>query len=315
MNKLTILSLGIATVASTLFLGSCDKVEFPYPEAINTDLDTTFYPGNFQYYMDSVKPVFEENTNTQRNAIIEDYTGHRCANCPNAAEEAHTIYETNPSRIFTAAIHTSPGPAITGDFQTALTSGNKYLTNHRCAAGDAYGIEFQNGFGFFGNPSGNVNRTPNDNTMFINFNSWSTRVQDVLSDANLKVNIQSEFNYYEQNGGGYLHAEAELLDANAAQYNMVVYVIQDSLVDWQLMPDNSDNGNYVHRDLLLGTVDGAPWGQAVFPVGSAVGTKTEMDYSFGIPTGYNAENLHFLLYVYDTDTYEILQVIKQKLVH
>lgn len=315
MKKLTKLSFGLATAMSTLFLGSCDKVENPYPEGIDTSLDTTFYPGNFQYYLDSVRPEFAPNTNTERNALVEDYTGHKCSNCPTAADEAHTLHENNPNRIFIASIHTSPGPANDVDFQSVNSSGNKYTTNHRSPAGNEYGITFQNGFGFFGNPQGNVNRTPSDNTMFSLYSQWNSRAQAVLADQNLKVNIQSEFNYYPQNGGGYLHAEAELLDANAASYNMVVYVIQDSLVDWQLMPDNSDNENYIHRDLLLGTIDGAPWGQEVFPIGSTVGTKTEMDYSFGIPTGYNAENMHFLLYVYDTDTYEILQVIKQKLVH
>lgn len=82
-----------------LLLGSCDKVEQVIQGPPFNAIDTSFYNGDFQYYLDSLSPVFEENTNTQRNALIEDFTGHRCAKCPKAAEEAHNIHLSEPNKV------------------------------------------------------------------------------------------------------------------------------------------------------------------------------------------------------------------------
>lgn len=189
-----------------------------------------------------------------------------------------------------------------------------YTREFKCSEGLKFASEFSSGFGFVANPMGNVNRTPNSNNMFSLFSQWSSRANTIISDPNLKVNIQSYFDFYPENGGGYIHVESELLESSENEYNMVVYAILDSIVDWQLMPDNSDNPDYVHRDVLLGTADGAAFGQKVFAKGSQAGSKKRMVYSYGIPDEFAPENMHFLIYVYNTDTYEILQVIKQKLV-
>lgn len=311
MKRLIIFSLIIAT--SGLFIGSCDKVENPIPEDLFAGYDTTLYPGNYSEYLANDYPSFTQNTNTLRNVLIEDYTGHTCFNCPDAATEAESIHDADPSRVFIATIHAGSGPPINGDFQTAYPTSNKYYTNHRNADGIVYGEFFANGFGFTGNPSGTVNRTPSGSQMFSLFTQWNSRAQAVLNDTDLKVNLQSEFNYYDQTNGGFLHVEAEKLTNDPVDLSLVVYVIQDTLVDWQKMPDNSDNEFYVHKEKHLGSIDNRPWGQRVFSSAESQGSKVVFDYSYAIPSGLSNENMHVLIYVYDESTYEIYQVIKQKL--
>lgn len=294
-----------------LSFSSCDKVENAYESKPTIELDTTLYPGNWQDYLNGDYPIFLENTNTDINVLIEDYTGHKCNNCPNAATIAHDIHENNPQRVFVASIHIDPGAQLS--FQSANPESSSYYTDHTNPDAIAYGIEFENGFNFIGNPQGTVNRKIIDGKMFDFSGTWQSRASDILNANDLKINIQSHFNFYPSTNGGFLHVELKKLTSEETTINTVVYVIQDSLVDWQLMPDNTNNEFYVHRDKHLGSIDNNPFGVEAFNTASPSGSKIMIDYSYEIPGGLDPSNMHFLIYAYDTETYEILQVIKQKI--
>ena len=290
---------------------SCDKIENAYPPKF--DIDTTLYPGNWDDYMANEYPVFGTNPNTQQNVLIEEYTGHLCNNCPTAAELAHNIKYSNPSRIFVAAIHAGPSNNGITSFQSLSSDPTKFQTDHTNPSGLAYGAYFQSGFNFFGNPQGTVNRKTVDGKMFDFTGTWQTRVTNILNENDPKVLVQSIFNYFPQSNGGFLHIETEKIKSVEEQLNVVVYIVQDSLVDWQLMPNNTYNENYTHYDKHLGNINGLTWGEQVFTANQSVGTKTVKDYSFSVPNGYDAEELYFLIYVYNRSTYEIYQVIQQRL--
>ena len=152
------------------FITSCDKVENPYPQQYA--IDTTFYPGLWSDYLAIDYPIFTANTNSQRNALIEDYTGHKCNNCPNAAIVAHDIEIANPGRVFVASIHAAPSATGTSSFQSFDASANSFYSDHTNPNGRQYGIEFQNGFNFFANPQGTVSRKRVDNKMFDLSGTW-----------------------------------------------------------------------------------------------------------------------------------------------
>jgi hypothetical protein len=295
-------------IAGSFF--SCDKVEFPYQQQATIKLDTTLYPGLWSDYLNNVYPNFTQNTNTLRNALLEEYTGHLCNNCPTAASIAKQIHESNPNRIFVAKIHVDPGALLS--FQQFNPNGSSFFTNHTNPEGILYGKEFESGFNFTGNPSGNVNRKFVDGKMFDLSGTWQTRVTDILASP-LQVNMQSVFNYYPSTNGGFLHLEIQKLTNDVIPMKVVSYVLQDSLVDWQLMPNNTTNANYVHRWKHLGSIDGNAWGVNIFPADAPAGEKIVLDYSYSIPSGLDISNMQFLLYVYNTDTYEILQVIRQRI--
>lgn len=303
----------IVVFVSILLLGTaaCDKVENPYEEQATIKLDTTLYPGIWQDYLDNEYPNFQENTNTDVNVLLEDYTGHTCNNCPTAATEAHTIHENNPDRIFVASIHIDPGAQLS--FQEAQASGS-YSTDHTNPDAIAYGETFENGYNFIGNPQGTVNRKVVDGKMFDFYGTWQSRATDIINTNDLKFNLQSEFNFYESTNGGFLHVEAEKITSEDIEVNTVVYVIQDTLTDWQLMPNNTNNPDYLHRDKHLGSIDDNPFGISTFAADAPAGTKKVIDYSYEVPVDLDPENMHFLVYVYNTETYEILHVIKQKLI-
>lgn len=70
--------------------------------------------------------------------------------------------------------------------------------------------------------------------------------------------------------------------------------------------------DYEHHSVFRGCLDGLAWGQTISG-DHKTGQKSYFDYSFQLPSGQDNTEFHLLIYVYDTNTYEILQVIKHEL--
>jgi hypothetical protein len=313
--------IGICIIA--LSFQSCDHIENPFPPTYKTDLDTTLYPGNWDTYLTAEWPDFDVvvNDDPNRNALVEDFTGHNCSNCPAAATVAHNLHEGNPARVFVASVHASPQGM--SSFQE-VNLGQGYTVNftnqHGLAFGNFFGTTLS-GSGFFGNPGGTVNRALEGTEYFYASGFWSTKVNEILNSS-VKVAIKAKVNYYEATKGLYLHTEVELLDAGltAGNLGMIVYLIEDSLVGPQNV-SSTFTPNYVHRDIMRGNISGLTWGRTVSD-GDLIGGKHYLNYSYIVPNQlapsgqtatYNAENMHLLIYVYDKTTFEIYQVIKKKI--
>jgi hypothetical protein len=302
-------------ILSILVFSSCDRVSNPYPEVEVLDLDTTLYPGNWSNYVANEWPDFTPNTNTNRNVLIEDFTGHKCVFCPAAADLAHLLHENNPTRVYIASIHA--GPDGKGDFQTVSLP--EYPIDFTNAQGIELGLYFGlNDDGFPGNPRGTVNRVKNG-SIFQGPGSWSSMVSTQISENVLNVNIQSKLNYFEETKGAFLHVEIEKLNSSITNdLAIVTYILEDSLVGDQKMSDNSHNESYIHRDIHRGNLNNQAFGRTL-QASDLINGKYYINYSFVVPNQldgtYNPENMHLLIYVYDKTTFEIYQVIKQKIIN
>ena len=96
------------------------------------------------------------STTQQRNVLIEDFTGHRCKNCPKASKKIEELVTAFGSdRIIGLAIHAGPGnfTSTNADYPTDFTT--------------LEGKQIQNFFGTNALPVGMVNRegyTPSGNS-------------------------------------------------------------------------------------------------------------------------------------------------------
>lgn len=323
MRYLLFITATVALILTGTTFTSCDRVEQAFPPAIK--LDTLLYTGAtgnlWQDYVDNEWPDFDTiaNDNPLRNALVEDFTGHNCSNCPAAADVAHSLHEANPSRVFVASIHSSNvGESAFQSVNEATGYTINFMNPQGLWLGNYFGQTVQNS-GFFGNPGGTVSRTKESTDLFYASGFWSTKVNQVLAGA-LQVAIKSHVNYFDATKGFYLHTEVELLDGSldASNLGMVAYMIEDSLVGPQnvqstLTPD------YVHRDIMRGTLSGVGLGRDLTS-GTENNGKYYLDYSYvvpdqlapvGDPTTYNVDNMHLLIYVYDKTEHTILQVIKE----
>jgi hypothetical protein len=307
MKKLIVFS----SIALFGALISCDKVTNAYPKTGGTsELDWSLYPdGDSAYYASQgLWPTFTANTNTLRNVMIEDFTGHRCNNCPNAANLLHTLEDNNPGRVFGASVHTSP--LGISSFQLETSSYPLVLYNDIALE---IGTYFGNvaGTSFLGNPHGTVNRTLNGTDNTAGPGQWTTLTNNALA-SNLKVNIQAQVNYFPTTRGVFLHTEVDKIDNTISNdLGIVVYLIEDSIVGPQLMPTTVTEQNYVHRDVLRGCIDGQAFGRTLSANYLGTNGKYYVNYSYPLPTQYNSDNMHLLIYVYDKVTMEIYQVIEK----
>jgi hypothetical protein len=100
--KKILLSLGLL-----IFLfSSCDRVENPIPNDLG-NYDVALFPGN--YGTEYSYPTFGQNTNTNVNVLLEDYTGHQCGNCPVGASIAESIEDANNGRVIVVSEHAGAG--------------------------------------------------------------------------------------------------------------------------------------------------------------------------------------------------------------
>lgn len=322
MNKIIILTCTILI----LQIFSCDKVRNPILHEY-VDIDTTLLYGmSLAEYKANEWPTFVENPNTDVNVLIEDFTGHICVACPNAALEAHTIQSTNPGRIFIASIHAGSN----GNTELQATSPGLYSMNFTNPDGLQIAANLTTiDFAFDTNPAGTTNRKRFNSHMFNPYTMWSEQVSTILINNSLKVNLQAATHYFPETKGCILHTEVELLDENVSELYQVVYLIEDSLIACQKTmsswnPPYQDI-NYVHRDIHRGCIDGNASGRKltaemkVDKNGNPIsGNKYYLNYSYKIPNQlsgqHNKDNMHFLIYVYDNNTKEILQVIKQEII-
>lgn len=301
-----ILFIGLVGI---LGLASCDKVENPFPPTINTALDYTLFPGGDSLaYVATEWPTFSPNSNVLRNVMIEDFTGHQCTYCPIAADTADAIYHDYPTRAFVSTIHAGPDGA--GSFQAVTTDFPIDWTN---PAGVAIGEHFGQipGSAFVGNPRGSISRILNASQHTAHVNDWRGFTEAAMGSS-LDANTQAVVNYYPSTRGVFIHTEVENLAGITNDLYTVVALIEDSVIAKQKMPDNTSNYNYIHRDIMRGTI-GSDWKGRQLTANELDAGKYYFNYSYALPAQYDAEHVHLLIYVRDAVTDEVYQVIKKKL--
>jgi hypothetical protein len=299
----------LVIICALFFLFSCDKVENPYPPS--TELDQTIYPGTWSDYQNNEWPEFSQNTNTNRNVLIEDFTGHKCIYCPAAATLAENLAESNEGRVFVAGIHSGPtGIGVFQELQAPLYTHN--FTNPQ-------GLEIGNFFGsiagspFVGNPWGAISRYPKNGFNTHDPSEWTSIVNEVLNGNSLKVNLQAKVNYYSQTNGFYLHTEVEKLMDLPNEIAQVVYLIEDTITKPQAFPAGKDSLTYVHHHVQRACIDGRAFGRTISETDKNENGKYYLNYSYKIPNQYAVSNLHLLIFIIDKTTHEIYQVIKSKI--
>ena len=317
----TYLIVIFSIISVVVFNTSCDKIDNPYlPQYV--DIDTTLLDGiDIVTYKNTLWPSFSSNSNTNRNVLIEDYTGHKCINCPEAALALHDLKESNPNRIYGVGIHMGPN----GNTSFQNTSGSIFSTDYTTNEGLEISMNISDG-GFIGNPSGTINRKTFGGQIFQNYTSWASYATTILNENQLDINLQAKVNYFPSKRGVFLHTEIDVLNSMSEDLYQVVYLVEDSTISPQSMPSswsfpNNTDLNYTHKDVHRGCIDGKGMGRKITSENKIdkdgnilEGNKYYLNYSYKLPEQYNPENMHLLIYVYNNTSKEIYQVIKQEII-
>lgn len=296
----------------SIFIASCDKVANPYPEQPSQGSYDLYPDGDSAHYAANAWPTFSANTNSDRNILVEDFTGHGCAPCAAVGDHLETLIHDNNGRVVGLAIHA--GPNGTGSLQyTTSTLTNIFYNDYTDELGNYFGVEWT-GSTFIANPSGMVSRKDHGSGNPITGPSgWQNAINDMITTNDLKVNIQAASNYYSSTSGLFLHTEIEVLDqALTNELRIVSYLVEDSLIGPQAIPGGYNN-DYVHGHILRDAIDGRTHGQILDAAHmDTTNGNYYFDYIYEVPIGYDNTNSHLVLFVRDAVTEEVYQVIKHK---
>lgn len=287
MKKLILNS--IFALLSGLVIFGCDFVQDANPSTSPTDGGST--PGVIY-----------------RKALVEDYTGHKCGNCPKAADTLKFISDKYPEKIVSVAVHAG--------FYAYTNAA--YPTNFQTTEGDAYDLTFGNSA--FGNPNGLVSRQgfSGGTTVFIkNYPAWEGAVVPIIAQpASFQIKINNTFN----TATNKLNTDVVVksLGVNTGTYKLTVLLTEDSIVaeqlDYRIPPPTPQKvPNYVFNHVLRSAIN-STWGDPVFAGGAALNDSVVKSYSnFSINPTYRPGKCHVVAFIYDADTnsptyYEVLQV-------
>lgn len=265
---------------AAIFAVSCDKVTEPY-----------------DFELDDCPPI-EEGA---QKVLIEDLTGFRCTNCPDAHRIADNLSDIYCSQLIVVGVHCS----LQFAYPTGATADDPYHTDFRTEAGDVYYEEFGNP----GLPKGLVNRRIIDETAIISPSAWAEAITAILQEPP-KANVTIQDLSYNENSR-LLSFDVQMAvqeELDPGQYFMTIYLTEDSIYDWQL-DNGTDVENYLHRHVLRDNINGT-WGDLAFSNGSA-GQQNTLSYTYTIDDNWKEEHCEIVAYIYNADTREIVQVDKK----
>lgn len=262
---------------------SCDEIEKPYLR------DDT--PGNGNGDGDAIQ-----------NVLIEEFTGHKCVNCPAAHDLLGNLKNEYGDSLIIVSIHA-------GFFATPDNSG-AYTTDLRTTAGE----ELHDAYGVSSYPSGMINRGKDQEETVLRKDIWNGRIKQQMG-ASTKASLSIEYEFDAQTRNLSADVDIEFLDEVSGVYRLSVYITEDGII----APQKNDNENvgpvpeimdYEHNHVLRGTMNGT-WGDPVSDKVVTTGTVYSLSYDdFAIPEEWNEANLSLIAFVYSQEDQSVLQAEK-----
>ncbi len=238
-----------------------------------------------------------DTTQVLRKALIEDFTGHRCKNCPKASKEIARIDSLLPGRSIAVAIHAG------SDAFTAPDPTNGYPTEFRTPEGNLLQQFFRVSF----QPAGMVSRldyTASGVAQLKYYTSWPSLVSQINQEvAELKIEINGD--YEPSNRLLSATVQSTLLSQSNRDLYLCLWLCESGIVAPQLQPDDTRDPDYVHNNVFRTSLNSA-FGQQIAS-GGATGEQINTSFSYFVPSAYTAENCKLVVFVYDNATQEVLQ--------
>lgn len=259
---------------SALFIPSCDIVEEPYLVPVSGG--TGPGPG------DNIRKV-----------LLEDYTGQKCPNCPEAAEIAHSLKAIYGEQLVILTIHA-------GYYATPDATGN-FTADYRTTEG----TELNTFFEFPAYPMGMVNRTDYSGSRILLKDSWEAAT-DIQTSLEPQASITITNTYTSATRNLSCSMETDFLETLEGTFNICVFITESGIVSPQ-QTDQNVNLTYVHNHVLRASMNGT-WGEMTGEDGQFIaGTTVSNSYSYILPEAWNAANCTVVAFIYNTATNEVVQ--------
>ena len=292
--KVRIQHIVTAAFFSLLFWTGCDRVDdglvVTNVQDIPVNTDTVF--------------VLDSVIVDQKQVLLEDFTGHKCVNCPEAAIEAHEWAEMYDHRLIIYAVHAG--------FQAFPDASGLYTYDFTNPTGDALFNYFNEPF----NPSGTVNRVEyNGNTVLIYVTGdWAAAIPVELAKPSV-IDMKVVNKYFPNSNSVQINITSTVNAALESKYKIVVMIAEDLIVRPQ-RNNNEEIGpvpdwiDYHHRNVLRDGVT-ATFGEYVTADGTVSQGETyynQFYYELDQPWVSDTADYNIISFIFDEANDDILQV-------
>lgn len=146
----------------------------------------------------------------ERVHVLLEFTGFRCVNCPTAAELANALSEQYDERLVVVALHPASNPFTQGKYDYTCPGADSIYTWMGGTASTSF-------------PKGNVDMRLMEGEYLHDASEWATMVYEAMKETTVPSLADAEVSYW---------------------------LVEDSVLGVQAMPDGSVNMHYYHRHML-----------------------------------------------------------------
>ena len=223
-----------------------------------------------------------------KNVLVEDFTGQRCVNCPDATATIDELQQRISSRygaghVVAVAIH-GGSMAISDDYPMGLAT--------------AEGDSMHNALGIDAWPAGVVDRTGG----ICRYSEWTARVVSRMAVIpSLEIACEASADEAQINVSVVITPLFSF--DTSAERRLTVWLTESGITALQFMPDGSRNASYIHNHVFRASLT-EPVGQLL-----AGGTQT-VSLSLPIKATWNVAQLAVVAFV--TEARGVEQVVEVK---
>ena len=278
-------SIIIASLAVIFAMASCDKLKEPYI------IESNVTPS------DTIPLVASDTANFDGKVVVllEDYTGVKCNNCPEAGALALQLQEQNEGHLVVLGVHP----------KSALQNPAGGFPDFRTDDGN----EWNNYFNIAAYPNGLVNRTGG----VLGSAQWTSAVNNIIgNDAPVRLIVKTEFDDATRELKVSIHSKF-LINVASNDVRLTTCMMEDRIVGKQVTPNGVDE-NYVHRHVFRGTADNQTWGRVLSSAESiSEGSNFITNMKFTLSDDYNADEFYIVAFISDNNTKEVLMATETKI--
>ncbi len=220
--------------------------------------------------------------NVARHVLIEDFTGQRCVNCPDATSLIHTMQQAyGEENLITVALYSGPfGQTTSGRLYDLTTETGNYYFNQ-------LGVDSQ--------PVARINR----HAANLVTSSWYSEVYEYIQEEpTLDLSITNAYDSSSR------QVDISVVGTALADVDgqLQVWLTENGILDFQYQSDGDIEDEYVHNNVFRTTVNDCD-GDA-YSLSS--GQSTIRDFSVTLDEAWVADSMAVVAFVFTAG--DVLQV-------
>ncbi len=234
-----------------------------------------------------------------KKVLLFDVTGVRCNNCPKAAVLAKSLASSNLGRVEVVALYPKTPMSLTFPWPGYDTMSTTEADQIATAMGGITSL-----------PLGAVDQVSYNGSKLLNISDWGAAVTAQLAKTS-PINISIKSVWKSADGKARVEIKAVANTALTANYKWVVAITESGVKSKQSDQDAPGGvvDDYDHEHALRGVV-GSALGIDINTAAVSAGYVREKHFYVVPKAKWNAANCDVVVWVYNADTKEVVQVEK-----